>query len=68
MLRVGAIVFVLGSGPLIAVMLAAALGLTADPNPNPVGFGILAFLTFWPAVIMMLVGIGIGLSKGRPSR
>jgi hypothetical protein len=35
----------------------ASLGLTKDPNPNPVGFGIMAFLTFWPSVILMIVGV-----------
>lgn len=48
--------FVVGSGPLLLVILFAALGLLDDPNPNPVGFGILAALTFWPSIIMMLVG------------
>jgi hypothetical protein len=27
-------------------------------NPNPIGPGLLSFLTFWPSVIMMAVGIG----------
>jgi hypothetical protein len=35
----------------------AAAGLWPDPDPNPVGFGLLAGLTFWPAVILMLVGV-----------
>ena len=47
----------LGSGPLLLVIVLASLGLTKDPNPNPVGFGILAFLTFWPGIILMLVGL-----------
>jgi len=38
------------------VIALAGLGLTRDPDPNPVGFGILAFLTFWPSVILMIVG------------
>jgi hypothetical protein len=53
---VGAILFSLGSGPLLTVILLASLGLTKDPNPNPVGFGILAFLTFWPSVVLMVLG------------
>ena len=42
----------LGSGPLLTVGLGAQLGLTADPNPNPVFFGILAamWLMFLPQV------------------
>ena len=46
----------IGTGPLLAVMLLANLGLTRDPNPNPIGLGILAFLTFWPSVILMVLG------------
>ena len=50
---VGFWLFVVGCGPLLAIGLAAWAGLLADPNPNPVGPGILAFLTFWPAVLLM---------------
>jgi hypothetical protein len=53
----GLILLLLGSGPLLAVILLAWLGVTNDPDPNPVGFGILAFLTFWPSVILMIVGV-----------
>lgn len=49
-------VFLLGSGPLLLVILAANLGLTRDPNPNPVGFGIMAMFTFWPSIALMAVG------------
>jgi hypothetical protein len=48
---------VIGSGPLLLIILATRLGLTRDPNPNPVGFGILAGLTFWPAIIFIVIGI-----------
>jgi hypothetical protein len=54
---IGLILFALGSGPLLTVILLAWLGLTKDPNPNPIGFGILAFLTFWPSVILMILGV-----------
>jgi hypothetical protein len=53
----GAVLFVLGTGPLLLVIAAAGLGLTRDPNPNPIGLGLLAFLTFWPSVILMAVGV-----------
>jgi len=33
------------------------LGLWPDPNPNPVGPGILFGLTFWPAIICIVVGV-----------
>jgi hypothetical protein len=53
---VGFILFLLGSGPLLAIIFMASMGLTRDPNPNPVGFGILAGLTFWPSLILIIVG------------
>lgn len=52
----GALLFLLGTGPLLTVIALTGLGLTKDPNPNPVGFGVLAFLTFWPSVFLMIVG------------
>lgn len=57
LIRIGAAILVLGSGPLLAVIVAAKLSLTSDPNPNPVGFGMLAGLTFWPGIILLLVGV-----------
>ena len=54
---IGLILFTLGSGPLLTVILLAWLRVTDDPNPNPVGFGMLAFLTFWPSVILVIVGL-----------
>jgi len=42
---------------LLTVILLAWLGVTHDPNPNPVGFAMLAFLTFWPSVILVIVGV-----------
>ena len=47
---------VLGVGPLLVIIVAASLGLTSDPNPNPVGFGILAGLSLWPAVGLTIAG------------
>jgi hypothetical protein len=46
-----------GTGPLFTLVVAADLGLTRDPNPNPIGFGMLAGLTFWPAVILIIAGL-----------
>ena len=50
----GITLLVLGTGPLLAIISAASLGLLSDPNPNPIGPGLLAFFTFWPAVIMIV--------------
>lgn len=66
LIRIGVALFVLGSGPLLAVIVAAELGLTCDPNPNPVGFGILAMCSFWPSVILIVWGI-VGVVRKRRS-
>ena len=54
---IGLALLVLGTGPLLLIVVAAELGLTSDPNPNPIGPGLLAFFTFWPAVIMIAWGL-----------
>ncbi len=55
--RVGVALLVMGSAPLLFIIGAAAVGLWPDPNPNPIGPGLLFFFTFWPAVICIIVGI-----------
>ena len=57
LVRVGLGLLVFGSGPLLVIVAAATIGLLSDPNPNPIGPGILAFLTFWPGVICLLIGL-----------
>ncbi len=54
---IGLLLLIFGSGPLFLIMIAAAVGLWPDPNPNPIGPGILAFLTFWPGVLCLGTGI-----------
>ena len=54
---IGLALLVVGTGPLLAIGLAAELGLLSDPNPNPIGPGLLAFVTFWPAVIVTVWGL-----------
>jgi hypothetical protein len=39
--RAGLALLALGSAPLIAVAVAAKVGLWPDPNPNPIGLGLL---------------------------
>lgn len=56
-IRTGVGLLVVGAAPLILVVLAAAIGLWPDPNPNPVGPGLLFLLTFWPAVLCLVVGV-----------
>ena len=57
LVRTGLALFVFGCGPLLFIIGAAAVGLWPDPNPNPIGPGILAFLTFWPSLICMVIGV-----------
>jgi len=55
--KVGLGLVVLGWGPLVAIILLAAIGLWPDPNPNPIGPGLLFFLTSWPAIICLVIGV-----------
>jgi hypothetical protein len=54
-LLVAAGLVIFGWGPLLAIMALAGLGLWPDPNPNPVGPGLLLFFTFWPAIICFAI-------------
>lgn len=47
----------LGSGPLLLFMAAAWLGLTSEPDANPMGLGALFFFTFWPGLAMLVAGL-----------
>jgi len=63
--RWGFLIFLIGSGPLLAIIAASRLGLMNDPNPNPVGPGILAMLTFWPSIVLMIIGLVRAVRVGR---
>jgi hypothetical protein len=56
-IRVGVVILALGALPLLAVVVAASLGLTRDPNPNPVGLGLLFFASGVVACLLVLIGI-----------
>jgi FtsH-binding integral membrane protein len=56
-MKSGLALAVVGWGPLWIIVLLAAVGLWPDANPNPIGPGILFFVTFWPAVVCMAVGV-----------
>ena len=64
----GLVLLAVGSGPLLIIILFAAFGITKDPNPNPIGFGILAFLTFLPSVGLILGGSFVSVSRYRAAR
>lgn len=53
-LKIGLILFVFGAGPLFITMGLDALGLV-DAG-NAVGLGILAFLSFYPSIILIIIG------------
>ena len=55
--RAGLALLVVGAGPLVFIIVAAAVGLWPDPNPNPIGPGLLFFFTFWPAVACIVAGV-----------
>ena len=55
--RAGLALLVVGAGPLLFIIAAAAVGLWPDPNPNPIGPGLLFFFTFWPAVACIVAGV-----------
>ena len=65
---IGLALLVLGTGPLLAIGAAASLGLLSDPNPNPIGPGLLAFFTFWPAVILIVWGLVASVLRHRRAR
>ncbi len=56
LLMVGLALLVLGTAPLLTVIFLSSLGI-GDTDPNPVGLGLLAFFTFWPAVGMSVAGL-----------
>jgi hypothetical protein len=55
LIRWGLAGLVLGSGPLLLAVLIAHMH--GDSNPNPIGPGILAGVTFWPSLICFVVGL-----------
>jgi hypothetical protein len=56
-IRAGLVLAAVGAGPLLFIIIAAAVGLWPDPNPNPIGPGLLFAFLFWPAVVCLLIGV-----------
>lgn len=54
--KIGFWLAVVGWSPLLFIVFLSAIGLWPDPNPNPVGPGLLFFVTFWPAIIFTSIG------------
>ena len=56
--KVGIGLLAIGAGPLLFIILAAAVGSRLTPNPNPIGPGLLFFFEFFrPAAICIVVGV-----------
>jgi len=56
-LHLGLGLLVGGTGPLLLFIAADYLGLISDPNPNPIGLGLLFFVTIWPALGFTAFGL-----------
>ena len=55
-IKIGLALVLFGWGPLLAIIFLAAIGLWPDPDPNPIGPGLLFFFTSWPAIICLAIG------------
>ena len=64
----GLVIFAVGSGPLLVTILLAALGVTKDPNPNPIGFGIMAMFTFYPSLGLIVGGLMAAFFRHRAAK
>jgi hypothetical protein len=53
----GLVIAVIGSLPLLVVGIAAELGLWPDPNPNPIGFGLLFVFSVVLGSLVALFGV-----------
>jgi hypothetical protein len=54
--RTGLALLLIGSAPLLFIILTAQVGLWPDPNPNPVGAGMLFFFAAVMATICLAIG------------
>jgi hypothetical protein len=54
--KIGAIIALVGWTPLLLIIVFAWVGLWPDPNPNPIGPGLLFFFSFWPAMVCLGIG------------
>ena len=54
--RAGLTLLLVGSAPLVAIIVAAKVGLWPDPNPNPIGPGMLFFVSGVAATGCLAIG------------
>jgi hypothetical protein len=57
--RAGLTLLAIGAAPLIAIILAAKVGLLPDPNPNPVGPGLVFFFSCVAATVCLAIGVAL---------
>ena len=55
--RAGLAIAVVGSLPLLFVVVAAELGLWPDPNPNPIGLGLLFVASVALGLLLAVIGV-----------
>jgi hypothetical protein len=68
---VGIAVLALGVGPLVGILLAARMGWTSDPNPNPIGPGMLAMCSAPAGLVLAALGTALSIMdmvRDRPTR
>lgn len=65
--RIGLVLIGVGWSPLFTIILLAGIGVWPDPNPNPIGPGLLFFFAAWPAIICLLIGI-VQVKRSRTKR
>lgn len=62
-LKIGIILLLLGSGPLLVIIGLDEIGIVNAGNA--VGVGILAMLSFYPSIILIIIGIIFTFKKSK---
>lgn len=62
-LWIGLALLLVGTGPLVVAIVCAMV--RGDSNPNPVGPGICAGITFWPSIGMIVAGLVAGHRRAK---
>ncbi len=57
LIRIGLGLVVVGWLPLWGIVFLASIGVWPDPDPNPIGPGILFYLTAIPAIVCLALGV-----------
>ena len=65
-LRIGLIILTLGLSPLLIIIGLDALGVV-DAG-NALGPGLLAFISFWPSIILIIIGSILTFLKSRKAK